>query len=266
MDFYFLCVYVISAVLGLCVGSFLNVVIYRLPKGMSLVVPRSHCTKCGYAIKWYDNIPVISYISLKGKCRSCKQTISFRYIAVELSNTTLWLASAWCFWKINPLYAIMTAIVCSCLICIFCIDSEYMLIYDRFTNTIALAGILGIACTPVIAWQDGIIGMIAGGGIFALLYYGSLALLKKEGIGLGDVKLSAAIGLLLGWQKLILTMLIASILGSLVLTALNRANGNDKDTERPFGPFIVFGTVFALFFGDAVIKGYINFLLALVGI
>ncbi len=266
MDFDVMCIYVLSAILGLCVGSFLNVVIYRLPKGMSLVAPRSHCTKCGYAIKWYDNIPIISYIILKGKCRSCHQTVSLRYIAVELSNAVLWLASAWCFWEISPLYAIMTAIVSSCLICIFCIDLEYMLIYDRFTNTIALAGVLSIVCTPHVTWQDGVIGMIAGGGVFALLYYGSLVLLKKEGIGLGDVKLSAAIGLLLGWQKLILAMLIASVLGSLILIVLNRANKSNRDAEWPFGPFIVLGSVFALFFGNVIIDRYISFLMNLVGL
>lgn len=259
MSFYLICAYILAGVLGLCVGSFLNVVIYRLPGEMSLALPHSHCTSCGYYLKWYDNIPLISYFLLGGRCRKCRERISFRYVIVELLNMLLWLLSVRCFWEESPVKAVSAAIVCSCLICIFCIDAEYMLIYNRFINVIALCALVEIAFDANGAF-DRVIGAFVGGGIFAVLYYFSLLALKKEGLGLGDVKLAASVGLLLGWQRFILAMLTASVVGSVVLITLNKISGKDKDTERPFGPFIVLGTGVGLFFGEAVIDWYINLL------
>ena len=122
--YYLIVTYVLFGLFGLCVGSFLNVVIYRLPNGMSLAKPNSHCPKCKYELRWYDNIPVISYLMLGGKCRSCKTHISFRYTAVELANMIMWLASALLFWERSVVMAIIYAIVSSLFICIFFIDLE----------------------------------------------------------------------------------------------------------------------------------------------
>ena len=120
MDTYFTVVaYIMASVVGLCVGSFLNVVIYRLPNKMSLAFPPSHCTSCDYTLKWYDNIPVISWLMLGGKCRKCKQPISVRYTVVEAANTAFWLLSVALFWKESPLYAVVCAVACSLLICVF---------------------------------------------------------------------------------------------------------------------------------------------------
>ena len=255
------CIYLLAGILGLCVGSFLNVVIYRLPNNMSLAKPGSHCTACNYSLRWYDNIPVLSYIFLGGKCRKCKAKISPRYIAVELLNGLLWVLSAVLFWGNSPVYAIAAAIVSSALICIFFVDLEHMLIFNRFTLVVALGGIAAMFTDRTTSWYDHIIGAIAGGAVFLGLYYGALAVLKKEGLGFGDVKYAAAAGLLLGWQKFILAMLLASCVAAVVMSVMNRAKKADRQTEYPFGPYLVLGTLIALLAGDAIISWYVDFLM-----
>ena len=256
-----ICAYVIAGLLGLCVGSFLNVVIYRLPREMSLAFPVSHCTSCTYKLKWYDNIPVISWLMLGGKCRKCKQPISVRYTVVEAANTAFWLLSVALFWKKSPLYAVVCAVACSLLICVFYIDLEHMIIFNRFSIMIAVCGLVCMFYDGYTKPADHIIGALAGGGVFALLYFGAIWVLKREALGFGDVKLAAAAGLLLGWQKLIFAVLIGSVVGSIVLVILNRAKKQDKDTEYPFGPFIVGGIIIALLAGEPIIKWYMGMIL-----
>lgn len=259
-QFTLLCVYVLAGLLGLCVGSFLNVVIYRLPNGMSLSHPGSHCPKCDYALKWYDNIPVLSYLFLGGKCRSCRAPISPRYIAVELLNAVLWLLSVWLFFEESAVYAVTAMVVSSLLICVFFIDLEHMLIFDRFQILLALCGVAAMFTDSFTAWQDHLIGAAVGAGVFMALYYGSLAVLKIEGLGQGDVKYAAAAGLLLGWQKFIPAILIGSVLGCVFMVAANRIRHAEKHTEYPFGPFLVVGTLVAMFFGNAIIRWYLGVL------
>ena len=254
-------VYILSGILGLCVGSFLNVVIYRLPKKMSLALPPSHCTVCNYRLKWYDNIPLLSWLILGGRCRKCGERISVRYIIAELTNMVLWLLSVALFWETRPAYAVVCALVCSVLICIFCIDLEHMLIYNRFILLVAVGGLFSIFEDDFTRPTDHIIGALIGGGTFALLYFGALLLLKREAMGFADVKLATAAGLFLGWQKLILAMLIASVVGSFVLVILNRAKKQDKNTEYPFGPFIVGGILIAMLAGNPILTWYIGLLL-----
>lgn len=260
-EFIMLCVYILTGLFGLCVGSFLNVVIYRLPNEMSLSKPSSHCTVCDYTLKWYDNIPVISYVILGGKCRKCKTRISPRYMAVELANMLLWLLSVCLFWQESILYACVSAIVSSTLICIFFIDLEHMLIFNRFTVIIAACGVAAMFCDGGTQWYDHLIGLAVGGGIFVALYYGAYFLLKKEGLGLGDVKYAAAAGLLLGWQKLILAVLIASIAGAIGMYIANRIRNTDKRTEHPFGPYLASGTLIAMLIGNPLITWYIGLLI-----
>lgn len=262
MDSYILiCVYVLAGIFGLCVGSFLNVVIYRVPLGMSLARPGSHCTKCDYSLRWYDNIPVLSWIMLGGRCRKCREPISIRYTAVELANTVLWLLCAMLFWEQNPVYAIVCAIVCSVLICIFYIDLEHMLIYNRFVLLIAAGGLITMFHDGYTKPIDHVIGALAGGGVFALLYFGAILILKREAMGFADVKLAAAAGLLLGWQKFILAILVGSVVGSFVLVILNRVKNQERNTEYPFGPFIVGGMLLALLVGDAILTWYVALIL-----
>ncbi len=260
-EYMLLCVRILAAVLGLCVGSFLNVVIYRLPNNMPLSHPGSHCTVCDYSLKWYDNIPVLSYIFLGGKCRKCKERISPRYMIVELVNGLLWLACAVLYWEKSPVWAVAAAVVCSALICIFFIDLEYMLIFNRFTLIVVAGGVVAMVTDG--RWLDHLIGAVAGGVVFLGLYYGAIAFLKKEGLGFADVKYAAAAGLLLGWQKFIFAMLMASVAGAVIMSVLNRVRKADKQTEHPFGPYLAAGTLIAMLAGDGIIGWYIDLLMGL---
>ena len=157
------CVYVLTGILGLCVGSFLNVVIYRVPIGLNLAKPDSHCPRCGYRLSWFDNIPVFSYLFLRGKCRKCGVRISPRYMLVEIFNALLWLLAAFLFWEKSIVYAIVCMVALSTLICIFFIDLEHMLIFDRFTILVFLCGLTAIFFDPTTKEWDHIIGAIAAG-------------------------------------------------------------------------------------------------------
>lgn len=250
--------YVLAGLVGLCVGSFLNVVIYRVPNGMNLAKPDSHCTTCDYMLRWYDNIPVLSYIMLGGRCRKCGQKISPRYMIVEIVNAVLWLLSVHLYWDENPVYAVLSALVLSTLICIFFIDLEHMLIFNRFVIIILVAGIVSIFFDNYTVWYDHVIGAAVFGGGFALIYYGCIWILKREGIGFGDVKLALASGLLLGWQRMLLAMLIASVSGSIILVILKRVRGDEDGHEYPFGPFIAVGVGMAMLFGEPIINWYLG--------
>ena len=257
-DYYLIVTYILGGILGLCVGSFLNVVIYRVPEGMSLASPPSHCPRCKYSLKWYDNIPVLSYIILGGKCRSCKTHISFRYTAVELTNTLLWLLSVYAYAKDDLPYAIICALGCSVLVCIFFIDLEHKIIPDRFQIILGLLGIAAIFFDKNTQWYSHLIGAAAGGAVFGLVAYFGSRKYGKEALGGGDIKLSIVSGLLLGWEKLLVAMLVATVGGSIILLSLRAKKNQAKDTEYPFAPFITAGIAFALFFGDKLIDAYVS--------
>ena len=256
----FVSICVLFAILGLCIGSFLNVVIYRLPLNMSLAKPSSHCTNCGYSLRWFDNIPILSWLLLGGKCRKCKQKISPRYILVELFTAIIYLACALLFAKNNIYYAIISALACSVLICIFFIDLKHLIIFDRFQIILFLLGVAAIFFDTYTAWYDHLIGAVAGGGLFLIVYFGALLSLKKEGLGFGDVKLAFVVGLLLGWQKFILTMLIASLSACFVIIPYRLMKSQAKDKEYPFGPFISVGVLIALLFGSEILTWYVGLL------
>lgn len=262
MDEYMMIVtYILAGLVGLCVGSFLNVVIYRVPNNMSLAKPASHCPKCGYVLHWYDNIPILSYLMLGGKCRGCKEHISIRYTLVEIFNMLLWLLSVYLFWEESIVYSVIAMLASSLLICIFFIDLEHMLIFNRFSISIAVLGIVAMFFDNFTSIADHIIGGVVGGGLFVLLYFASIWILKKEGFGWGDVKLVAAAGLLLGWQKLIFAMLVASVIGSIVLLLIRAIKNDEQGKEYPFAPFIVAGIMVAMFVGTNVIEWYTNLLI-----
>ncbi len=254
-------IYVLAVVLGLCVGSFLNVVIYRLPEGMSLSKPSSHCTSCGYSLRWFDNIPVFSYLFLAGKCRKCRAKISPRYMAVEIVNAIFWFVSALLFAENNLYYAIISAILCSVLICVFFIDLKHLIIFDRFHIIIIALGIVAIFFDQTTVWYDHLIGAVSGGVLFLIIYYLAIIIYKKEGMGFGDVKLVASIGLFLGWQKLILAIVIATVLASIILLAVKLVKSKGRDAEYPFGPFISAGVIVATFFGEYLINWYLSLFL-----
>lgn len=261
-DGYYLIVsYILAGVIGLCVGSFLNVVIYRVPRHMSLASPPSHCPKCGYQLRWYDNIPVISYLFLKGKCRSCREPISFRYTAVELLNMLLWLLSVWRFHD-HVIWMAISIIVSSAALCVCFIDLENMIIPDRFHIILAVCAVPAMLADVDFPWYSHLIGLAAAG----LIFWGTACLgekiLGREALGGGDIKLAAVSGFLLGWERALLMMLIASISGSVVMLVRKRRSARKESEETPFAPFLSAGLVIAQLFGAAIIHMYIGLLLS----
>ncbi len=259
MTLYYLTVtYVLTGIVGLCVGSFLNVVIYRVPEKMSIAYPSSHCPQCGYSLKWYDNIPVLSYIILGGKCRQCKKHIPFRYTAVEILNTVLWLLCAFVYLPGAPVYACLNALVCSLLICVAFIDLEHMLIFDRFQIMLAVPALLSVFFDKEFAWYSHLIGALGGFLVFWAVGAAVTKIKGQEALGGGDIKLAAVMGLFLGWQRFLLAMLIASITASICLLSLGKKN---PDRQYPFGPFLAFGFIIAGIFGGFIIASYMNLIL-----
>ena len=286
---YLIITYTLAGILGLCFGSFLNVLVYRLPRGMSIVMPPSHCVSCGARVRWYDNVPVLSYLLLRGRCRDCGARISPRYPLVELANCLLWMGSvAWFFPRGVGMVAV-ACVACSALIVVFCTDLETMLIPDSMLVVLGLCGIAALLLDVFglgvgIGWQARLIGMAAGLGFFLLLYWGFRLLTGREGLGLGDVKLMTAAGLLVGWQGLIVAVLFGSVAAALVMGCMaifRRKRGGvpqeeepdtdqkgGKDAERededvpakafPFAPFLAAATALALFFGQEIVAWYLG--------
>lgn len=259
MDSYFLTVsYILTGLIGLCVGSFLNVVIYRTPLGMSLAKPNSHCPKCKYELHWYDNIPVISYVMLGGKCRSCGEHISFRYTAVELANTLLWLLCAFLLWQTSiPLACIYMAVM-SVFICVFFIDLEHKIILDRFQIILLALGIASIFFDDY-GWLSHVIGGVSGFAVFFAVSWGFEKLAHKEGLGGGDVKLAGVCGLLLGWQRLIFGLLAATVPAAIIMLIASRGKEGEQ-RQFPFAPFLVVGFAVAMLWGTPVIDWYMSLL------
>lgn len=251
--------YILIGILGLCVGSFLNVVIYRVPQGMSLAKPNSHCPKCKYELKWYDNIPLLSYLFLGGKCRKCKAHIPFRYTAVELANMLLWLGCGLLFReKSIPLACIYMA-VCSVFLCVFFIDLEHQIIFDRFQILLLILGIASIFFDGDKPWYSHIIGGAAGFGVFLLVAIGFEKLTGTEGLGGGDVKLAGVAGLLLGWEKLLLSLVLSTVSAAVVMLIARRKEGESR--AFPFAPFLTAGFTVAMLFGGPILSWYLSVLL-----
>jgi leader peptidase (prepilin peptidase)/N-methyltransferase len=225
---------------------------------MNLATPGSHCTSCGYHLRWYDNIPVLSYIILGGKCRKCKEHIRFRYTAVELLNTVLWLLTALVFWQQSPLYAIAVALACSLLICISFIDLETMYIHDILIYILTVPAIMSIISGVNGNVWDHIIGLVISGGLFFLFYLFARLILKKEGLGIGDVLLMTVVGAFLGWRAILVAILVASLLACFILIPTQILNKKKKYTEYPFAPFLSVGTVTAIFITKPLLTWYLG--------
>lgn len=251
---------ILSIILGLCVGSFLNVVIYRLPNNMNLAKPNSHCPKCKNPIKWYDNIPVLSYIFLKGKCRHCKEHISIRYTIVEILNALLWALAVLRFWDVSIPYTITTCFATSILICIFFIDLEHMIIPDSLQIALLVVAIATIFTEWDYdnTWQFKLYGMIVCGGLFVVIHYAALVLFKKEALGGGDVKLFAILGLLLGLTNSLLLIVLSTVIASIVLIIIMLIKKYNREKEFPFAPFIVIASLIAIYYGYYIITGYLD--------
>ena len=264
------------ALVGLCIGSFLNVVIYRLPlrlerewkaesaeyldvkvdlpEPVSLSRPRSRCPSCGHAITWYENIPVVSYLVLRGRCSTCKTRISPRYPLIELATGALFAAVAWRFGE-QPVAWLWCGFV-AMLVAMACIDWDTTLLPDDITLPLLWAGLLAslLGLTGV-ALNAAVLGAAAGYLSLWSVYWLFKLATGKEGMGYGDFKLFAAFGAWFGWQALVPIVLMASVIGVIVGLALKFNNGLREGGYVPFGPFLAGAGFTAMFFGpDAILR------------
>ncbi|MBS3919027.1 MAG: prepilin peptidase [Deltaproteobacteria bacterium] len=245
----------ISIIFGLMIGSFLNVCIHRLPKEESIVKPGSHCPKCQTPIRYYDNIPVLSYLILGGKCRYCQVSISIQYPIVEAITA---LSSFFLFITFGvSLSFIYYFSFVAALIAITVIDLYHQIIPDVISLPGIVIGLLGSLVIPQITFWSSLIGVLSGGGSLFLVATVYQWLFKREGMGGGDVKLLAMIGAFLGWKAVILTILLSSFIGSIIGITVMLIKGKDFKYAIPFGPFLALGAVISLFFGENLISWYL---------
>ncbi len=274
--------YILAFIFGSAFGSFLNVVIHRVPREMSIVFPNSACPKCEKPIALYDNIPILSWLILGGKCRNCKAPISIRYPTVELFTGLLWLLV---FWQVGftPMLPVALAFV-TAIVALMFIDAEHMILpnaitYPFFIIAIAIriifpiafgvdyfgdsnnAPMAGMAGYPlwVVSVVGGVLGALAGGGSLWLVG----ALWKKfrgvDAMGLGDVKMMLGVGMILGWRLSILSIFLAAFVGALIgLAVIAKQKDRDMQTQIPFGIFLGIGSIVALLFGESLIGWYLN--------
>jgi leader peptidase (prepilin peptidase)/N-methyltransferase len=242
--------------LGLAVGSFLNVCIYRLPLDQSLVFPASHCTSCHRKLSWFENVPVLAWIGLRGRCRTCHARISAVYPAVELFTGVMF---AWAAWHYGPGMLLVSRLLFGCmLIVLFFIDLRHRILPNPITVGGTVAGFLFSFVTPP-GWVSSLIGLIIGGLIPLLLAEAYLHLRKAEGLGMGDVKMLALIGAFLGWQLVLLTLALASVLGSLVGLGMILTRRGGMKYALPFGTFLAIAAMFAAAAGEPVVRWYMGF-------
>lgn len=243
---------VFATIFGLIIGSFLNVCIYRIPRNKSIVWPPSGCPKCGKHIAFYDNIPLLSYLILWGKCRHCKAPISCQYPIVEFITGALTLLFVW-HWGLTPWTAVLLTAV-YCLIILSVIDLELMIIPDRFSLGLIVLGLATFALNPNFAGTllDRFLQSLLGAGVG---FFGTLAvallgyvMFKKEAMGGGDVKLMGGIGAFVGWEGVITTIIFASALGLVYSVFLMIFKGKGKGDAIPFGPFLSVGALINMYY------------------
>ena len=247
---------IIVFIFGSCIGSFLNVCIYRLPTSKSIVYPGSMCTACGQAIRFYDNIPLVSYLWLRGKCRFCRAPFSIRYPLIELLGG-FFAVCTYLKFGLSTTALIHYGFIAALMIITF-IDIDHRIIPD----VISLPGIpIGFAASfvmPTIDWIESLSGILVGGGTLYLVAWGYRLLTRKEGMGGGDIKLLAMIGAFIGWKGVFFTIFVSSAVGTLVgIIEMIRTRQNMK-LAIPFGPFLAIGAVTYLFLGRQLIDWYLT--------
>jgi leader peptidase (prepilin peptidase)/N-methyltransferase len=247
---------VLVAILGLVVGSFLNVVIYRLPRGQSLVWPGSACPKCGTPIRWYDNVPVLGWLMLRGRCRSCRAPISIQYPIVEVITFVAFLA-AW--WQTGEdLLLIPRLVFVSALIVLFAIDFEHQLLPNAITLPGIVAGVLFALFLPP-GIRDSLIGMAVGGGVLWAIGEAWSRLRGMEAMGFGDVKMLAMVGAFLGWKMVVVTFVMSSLIGGLAATALLVTRRTTWTSAIPYGTFLALAAFVAALWGEPLMNWYLSF-------
>lgn len=265
---YFIFGYVM--IIGACLGSFANVVIFRMPEGLSVVLPGSYCWSCKKPIRLWNNIPILSWFILRGRCANCRQPYSFRYPAVEILMSVLFGGA---YYRLGLTWTLLEILVFIFgLVVVSFIDFDHMILPDKFTLSGIIVGLLGAWLSPDRPFMDALYGVLLGGGfLWAIAYFYAL-IRKREGMGGGDIKLLAWIGAVLGWQAVPFVILISSLLGSFfgVLmvfwgTWRESSKGVAEPKENmgafaiPFGPFLAMAAlIYVLCNGQAVIQWYID--------
>jgi leader peptidase (prepilin peptidase)/N-methyltransferase len=243
--------------MGLALGSFLNVCIYRIPLNKSILFPRSLCPICGAKIRAWDNIPLISFILLKGKCRKCNGRISLQYPLVEFITSSL-IVIAYLRFGLSWEFAAKTILVLS-LIGIFFIDLNHRIIPDVFTLPGIALGLVFSFFAESPSVVNSLMGILVGGVMFYLSAILGEFLFKKESMGGGDIKLAMMLGAFLGWQKILLVFLLSAILGAAIGGMGLFLSKQVKETKMiPFGPFLALASILAIFFGDVLISAYVK--------
>lgn len=242
--------------IGLAIGSFLNVCIARIPHGESVVRPPSHCPKCNSPIHWYDNIPVLSYIALRGRCRSCAAGISPRYPAVEILTAVC--AVALYYGGFEPRELALYWTLAAAFIVITFIDIDHRIIPDLITlPSILIAPAVALVVGQITVVQS-IVGILAGGGVLWAIATVYQIVRRQEGMGLGDVKFLAMVGGYQGWQAALFSLIVGSLFGTVVGIGLMVARRGRLDMEIPFGPFLVAGALLYIFGGPDFIAWYLS--------
>ncbi|MBU2590716.1 MAG: prepilin peptidase [Nitrospinota bacterium] len=240
----------ISFILGTIIGSFLNVCIYRLPRKESVVSPPSHCRSCDSRIAWYDNVPIVSWLVLRGKCRGCGSPISIEYPIVEFVTGLIYLFTYLRYGQ-SP-YLVIYLLLFSAFLVIAIIDFKHQIIPDMITLPGTAIGIAAPFFLNYMTPKASIIGLLVGGGLFFLI-----ALLSRGGMGGGDIKLMAMIGTFVGWPGVLVTTMIGSLLGAIVGIALMIMGKKGRKSQIPFGPFLIIGATVYILWGGYIIRWYL---------
>lgn len=244
-------IYILIFLYGLLIGSFLNVVIYRVPEKQNIVTTRSHCMSCGYELKWYDLVPLFSYLALGGKCRKCKAKISVQYPLIEVLNGVLYVV-VFAKWGLS-VDSLLYCLLFSALIALSVIDFRTYEIPLGINGCILLLGVLQVVF-HLSLWKDYLIGFLA----VSLPLYLLFMITKGRGIGGGDVKLMAVCGLVIGWQNIILAFFLGCIIGSVIHVLRMRLSGESH--VLAMGPYLSLGVMIAALYGQEMIAWYLGYL------
>ena len=244
-----------AAAFGAIAGSFLNVCIYRLPLGKSVVWPASGCPRCGRLLSWYENIPVLSWVVLRGRCRTCAAPIGVRYPIIE-ALTAVMFGAAW--WYYGPSALLASRLVFGCaLIVLFAIDLEHHLLPNAITLPGIVVGFVFSFFTEP-GWMASLIGLIGGGGVLFGVAEAYYRIRHEEGLGMGDVKMLAMVGAFLGWKLTLVTLMLASLSGSLIGLLLIVSGRGGMKYALPFGTFLALGAAAAATVGQQLLEWYLG--------
>lgn len=247
---------VVAGLFGLLVGSFLNVCIFRLPRGTSIVWPASACGSCKRELRWFENIPIVSWVVLGAKCARCKAPISLQYPLVEAITAVLFVLVA-ATTPPGPQLAAHLLFACA-LIVLFGIDLEHQILPNSITLPGIVIGVLFSLAGPP-GWRASLLGVLLGGGVLYAIAWGYYAVRREEGLGMGDVKMLGMIGAFLGWQAVLLTLVLASLSGAVIGVAMIAFQRGSMKYALPFGTFLAIGAVVAMLAGQPIIDWYAGF-------